>query len=51
MDVKYRYSVLVPLIQNNNRLEVIFQLRAKDLNRQPGEISFPGGELEEGESF
>lgn len=51
MDVKYRYSVLVPLIQNNNRLEVIFQLRAKDLNRQPGEISFPGGEVEEGESF
>ncbi len=52
MDVKYRYAVLVPIINNNNKLELIFQLRAKTLNRQPGgEISFPGGQLEEGESF
>ncbi|NMA86826.1 MAG: CoA pyrophosphatase [Tissierellia bacterium] len=51
MDVKYRYAILVPIINNNNKLELIFQMRAKTLNRQPGEISFPGGQLEKDESF
>ena len=51
LDVKYKYAVLVPIINNNNRLELIFQMRAKTLNRQPGEVSFPGGQVEENESF
>lgn len=51
LDVKHRYAVLAPLIKNNNRWELIFQLRAKTLNRQPGEISFPGGQLEGNETF
>ena len=51
MDVRYKYAILVPIIEKNNRLELIFQVRAKTLNRQPGEISFPGGEVEKGETF
>ena len=51
MDVIYKYAVLVPIINNENGLELIFELRAKTLNRQPGEISFPGGELEKGETY
>lgn len=51
MDVQSRYSVLIPLIENNGRWEVIYEVRAKNLKSQPGEISFPGGRVEEGETF
>lgn len=51
MDVKGMYSVLIPLIYINDRWEIIYELRAKDMKAQPGEISFPGGRLENGESF
>ncbi len=51
MDVKGMYSVLIPLIYNNDRWEIIYELRAKDMKTQPGEISFPGGRLENGETF
>lgn len=51
MNVEYKYAVLVPMIRINNRWEIIYELRAKDLKRQPGEISFPGGKVEKGESY
>ncbi len=51
MDVKYRYSVLLPMINNDGQWELIYEVRAKNLNRQPGEISFPGGEVEEWETY
>lgn len=51
IDINREYSVLIPIIEKNNRLEIIFQLRSNNLNSQPGEISFPGGEVEEKESF
>lgn len=44
-------SVLIPLIKINGEWEVIFELRAKDMNTQPGEVSFPGGRIEKNESF
>lgn len=50
MDIKRRYSVLIPIIENNNRLEIIYELRSKHVN-QPGEISFPGGEVEGKETY
>ncbi len=50
MDIRKEYAVLIPLIENNGALEVIYELRSK-LIPQPGEISFPGGELEEGEAY
>lgn len=51
IDIKRRYSVLIPIVENNNRLEILFELRSKDLVTQPGEISFPGGEVEDDETF
>ncbi|WFA07852.1 CoA pyrophosphatase [Tissierella sp. Yu-01] len=51
MDVEKKYSVLIPLIKNNGRWEVIYELRSKSLKSQPGEISFPGGKVEEDETF
>mgnify|MGYP001944448808 FL=1 len=51
MDVKYKYAILVPMIEVGSRWELIFEVRAKDLKRQPGEISFPGGKVEKDETY
>ena len=51
IDIKRNYSVLIPIIESNNRLGIIYELRSKNLNNQPGEISFPGGEVEDNETF
>lgn len=46
-----QYAVLVPLIDTHNGVFLIFQKRSNKLRRQPGEICFPGGKLETGESL
>ncbi len=44
------YSVFIPLIKVEKRWQIIFEVRAEHLSTQPGEISFPGGAVEKGES-
>ncbi|CAH2212691.1 NUDIX hydrolase [Tepidibacter aestuarii] len=39
-------SVLVPLIQKNSDLFLLFEVRSKHLNTSPSEISFPGGKFD-----
>ena len=51
MDVKREYAVLLPIVERDGRLEIIYELRSKNLDTQPGEISFPGGEVELHESY
>lgn len=46
-----QFAVLIPLIKRDNQWELIFELRAMGLKSQPGEVSFPGGRLEENESY
>ncbi|MDD6254466.1 MAG: CoA pyrophosphatase [Eubacteriales bacterium] len=41
-------SVLVPLVQKESGWEVLFEVRSETVS-QPGEVSFPGGHLENGE--
>lgn len=48
-DEMQRYSVIIPLIKINNELKILFEVRAKTLRHQPGEISFPGGKIEKNE--
>jgi 8-oxo-dGTP pyrophosphatase MutT (NUDIX family) len=43
-------AVILPLIEENGGLSVLFEVRAQSLNRQPGEICFPGGRIEPGET-
>ncbi len=43
------YSVLIPLININDDIHIIFEKRAEHLRRQPGEICFPGGRIEKGQ--
>lgn len=38
-----KYSLLIPLININNELNIIFEVRAKTLKTQPGDVCFPGG--------
>lgn len=45
------YGVLVPLVEREGGLHLLYEVRASHLNRQPGEICFPGGELESGETM
>src|SRR5262249_28444510 len=43
-------GVLVPLYVQDGQLFAVFTRRRDDLRRHPGEISFPGGRYDEGES-
>ena len=45
-----RAAVLVPLIQKGGEYHVVFEVRAGSLKTQPGEICFPGGRIESGET-
>ncbi|WP_018133476.1 NUDIX hydrolase [Effusibacillus pohliae] len=42
----FRSAVLLPLVEQNGELCVLFEERAHHLNRQPGEICFPGGRID-----
>jgi|LGOV01.1.fsa_nt_gb 8-oxo-dGTP pyrophosphatase MutT (NUDIX family) len=44
------FSVFIPLIIVNNEIHLLFEKRALSLNSQPGEICFPGGKKEDGET-
>jgi len=43
------YAVLLPLVNNQGRLSILFELRSMNLRGQPGEICFPGGSTEPGD--
>lgn len=46
-----QYAVLIPLINISGVTHLIFEKRSNKLKRQPGEICFPGGKLEENETL
>ncbi|WP_084024310.1 NUDIX hydrolase [Vulcanibacillus modesticaldus] len=42
-----KYAVIVPIVVNDDQsLSILFEIRAKKLRRQPGEVSFPGGKID-----
>lgn len=45
------YAVFIPMVDYNGETYLLFEKRANLLKRQPGEICFPGGKLEQGETF
>ena len=49
IDFDVSFAVLVPIIEIDGELNLIFEVRSNSIT-QPGEISFPGGRIEEGES-
>lgn len=46
MDATGRYAVLVPLVESEQGWQVLYEVRAAKLHRQPGEVCFPGGKTE-----
>jgi len=49
MDASGRYAVLVPLVEREGKLRLLYEVRAQGMKRQPGEVCFPGGRMEPGE--
>src|SRR6056297_2034224 len=50
LGVKAKYAVLVPLLRLEDKLHLIYEIRSEEIGTQPGEVSFPGGRIEEGET-
>ena len=44
------FSVTIPLIETEEGLSMVFEVRAAGLKTPPGDICFPGGRMEEGET-
>ncbi len=49
-DITTEYAVLAPLVGENSVPTLLFEVRAATLRRQPGEVCFPGGRVEPGET-
>jgi len=47
----YHSSVLLLLRENNGKIQILFTLRSYNISSHRGQISFPGGRVEIGESF
>ena len=41
-----RAAIIIPLVEVNNEVCILFEVRAKKLNSQPGDICFPGGKID-----
>lgn len=50
MDTTVQYAVLVPLVEQAGEFHLLYEVRAAGMRRQPGEVCFPGGRMEPGES-
>lgn len=50
LDTIHESAVVVPLIEVDDELHILFEVRSHSLNSQPGEICFPGGKIENDES-
>ncbi len=44
------FAVLLPVVEKEGELHVLYELRARHMEVQPGEICFPGGKKEPGET-
>lgn len=44
-----RFAVLIPLVEKNGEAHILFEVRSGNVD-QPGEICFPGGHMEPGET-
>jgi peroxisomal coenzyme A diphosphatase NUDT7 len=45
-----KYAVLLPLVEKEDGIHVLFEVRSRELRRQPGEICFPGGRIDAGDT-
>ena len=50
LGARHSYAVLCPLVERPDGLHLLFEVRSAALHRQPGEVCFPGGRREAGET-
>lgn len=47
----FRFSaVAILLVEKDNEINIIFEVRSRKLKSQPGDVCFPGGKIDKGES-
>lgn len=45
-----KYAILVPLVEKEDGLHVLFEVRSSRMRKQPGDVCFPGGRIEQDDS-
>ena len=48
--IRGRYAVLVPLVEVNGQLHLLYEVRSANLRHHAAEVCFPGGKMEDGET-
>ena len=43
-------AVLIPLVERKDGLHILFERRSSEMKTQPGDVCFPGGRMEAGET-
>ena len=46
-ETAFRSAVLIPLVEKEGEWHVLFEVRALTMRKQPGDLSFPGGKIDE----
>lgn len=44
-----KYAICIPLLKRGDSYEILFEVRSSKIVHQPGDICFPGGQMEEDE--
>ena len=44
-----KFAILLPLIEKEDGVHILFEVRSFEMRRQPGEICFPGGRIDRGD--
>lgn len=44
------FSVLILLLEREDGIHILYERRSRDMKAQPGDVCFPGGRMEEGET-
>lgn len=45
-DTAFRSAVLIPIVQLDDEWHIVFEVRSLTMRKQPGDISFPGGQID-----
>lgn len=43
----FRSAIMIPLVKKEDGWHILFEIRASSMRKQPGDISFPGGKIDE----
>ncbi|GLB58697.1 NUDIX hydrolase [Cytobacillus sp. NCCP-133] len=44
-----KFAILLPLVEIEGEIHVLFEVRSHQMRRQPGEVCFPGGRIDSGD--